>query len=1324
MPADKRTVLWSAATLLAAAVALSPHRLVTLLLSPLFVVGVLVTALVIQVALAYCADHIAASRRSRANNSKNRYDPIVPLLSIATPAGLEAIKTKRAWAKSNTSFRQPLHPTSATASAALDELIATILDNHLLSWYTVSISPSDPSFPNAVEKTIRDVLVGIRGRVADVDWAKLGVSTILPKITTHLDLFLEAQQSLMESSDPNVKSKSGDHGHKSRGKKQSPGATVASEELDLLLANKYAELAGQKGLHPAVSGASFNSRPSEEKHLRSLVLRILKLVMPAREAASSAVMTMAMEIVACAIIRPVIEVLSDPDLWNKMIDDKAGAIIREQRMVTKLREALDAAPNIPQTPISSASKQSGAISVKSTTKEFEAFLKSLSRCPNLLEGKRLRNDIEANLRRTRLPNAFEDCSPDALSRYIERLTTARQVIDKRIGELGGQKAPAKMSPPALTGPLALRDILHQPGAMSFFMEFMDRRNRVMLTQFYLTIEGLKDPLEEEELNEDELGQSASSNGDVQVDARVAQALRDDVQLLLSTFLVPKTVTISASITEALIAFQKQEGPKTGQNISKALYRSTKRRIFAAQAQAYEEMNEFDWPAFQRSDLYNKAAAEMPMPTLYSSRNGIARQTSTRRPRAMSSEPEIILPSSFSTRSADAGNLETNRQRVAFGRSATSQRSVSGDTGLKAGQSTAFKADKIDFLTGASTSSNGAQAAERSPLFDDDPTPLDVTAGQGGNLDDAETVEQQRTMHAIQEALTSILEDDTRRRSFTVPGSPVSNKSRDSVEPSPARQQLLKRATSPILKLNANGTSPVLDTKATRQLLHGRAASYHSQGEDQGTGAGHDDKMSDDEEMASSVLRLAAPGNLQLPAEIVKITDRIEKLKNQEGVLAALLRKAELTGSTDETKILLKSIDALRREVSELSFQKRQFEAQADENKLIPGRTSVDIIGTTVGQSEGKDFALYLVEVRQLADDGKTQISGWLVTRRFSEFVALHSTLKEKLPAVKALELPQKRLVTSMSNSLLQQRRQGLGKYLQALIKMPGALGDRDVRAFLSQQNISLLQPSSNNVISMLGSDMFPGQGAIRNLFRTVTSGMDDMFGGPSMLDAIILRLSQQAADFAGSITPSVQSEDLISSILGGFSGSQPGRSTRAGEDQVDLLSLSSDLQPIDGEGLTSFTAPIANFLVEVFDLKEKGSWLRRQAIVIILQQVLGGTIERKVREAVTLSTSGDALAPHIYMLKEMMWPDGKMRPPSLPRSAEEKLQTREAAFRKLTYLMPDVAASLIGRSNARRGARRVFAMMQNRRLLQHLIYTLLDDVICEVFGPAVKGEDK
>jgi sorting nexin-25 len=42
--------------------------------------------------------------------------------------------------------------------------------------------------------------------------------------------------------------------------------------------------------------------------------------------------------------------------------------------------------------------------------------------------------------------------------------------------------------------------------------------------------------------------------------------------------------------------------------------------------------------------------------------------------------------------------------------------------------------------------------------------------------------------------------------------------------------------------------------------------------------------------------------------------------------------------------------------------------------------------------------------------------------------------------------------------------------------------------------------------------------------------------------------------------------------------------------------------------------------------------------------------------------------------------------------------------------MADLAANMIGRSNARRGARRLFAVLQNRRLNQHIVYTVVDEV--------------
>ena len=344
-----------------------PGKLVKLLLLPIAVLLILLLTVSFHLFLSYCSA-LAVARSLTARTKRDRVategntdrdtDAAVPLLSIATPSGLEAIWMKRQWVRADTSFRAaPLHPGSATVSTALDRLIAIVLENYLCSWYRTSISPSDPAFPNAVERTIREVLADIRERLVLVDWARLGVSTLLPKITAHLQLFAEAQQSMTDAPATTTTKPSASGvthaahnagpdkaGHppappgtasqaqaQQRKKKQSPIAAPASEELDLLLAEKYASLLATGGnLHPAVSVSSFNSRPSEEKHLRAVIDKILAVVMPPREGNSRAVNVVAMEIVACAVIRPIIEAVTDPDIWNKLLDEKAGAALREQ----------------------------------------------------------------------------------------------------------------------------------------------------------------------------------------------------------------------------------------------------------------------------------------------------------------------------------------------------------------------------------------------------------------------------------------------------------------------------------------------------------------------------------------------------------------------------------------------------------------------------------------------------------------------------------------------------------------------------------------------------------------------------------------------------------------------------------------------------------------------------------------------------------------------------------------------------------------------------------------------------------------------------------
>lgn len=94
-----------------------------------------------------------------------------------------------------------------------------------------------------------------------------------------------------------------------------------SDELDLLLAGQYR---GGR-LHQALSAAAISTKPTEVEYLRGVVNRILPFVVEERELASSSLRVLVREIVAAAVLQPVIDLLADPDYWNQLVDTYVGA---------------------------------------------------------------------------------------------------------------------------------------------------------------------------------------------------------------------------------------------------------------------------------------------------------------------------------------------------------------------------------------------------------------------------------------------------------------------------------------------------------------------------------------------------------------------------------------------------------------------------------------------------------------------------------------------------------------------------------------------------------------------------------------------------------------------------------------------------------------------------------------------------------------------------------------------------------------------------------------------------------------------------------------
>lgn len=231
---------------------------------------------------------------------KDRIQQVARPLSFSTPAAWQAVLTRSQWSQTHGPTRPPLIPESPAISSAFNEILNLIIRDFLVAWYK-EIS-SSPSFPTAVSVLIQECVDKLLKRAAAVDFASLLVRGILPKITAHVELFRQSEFAL-------------------RGAGLERKLTQ-SEELDLLLASRYSANKEVGKLHPAVENLStMFTKQTEEKHLRNLVDRALPHILPERENKSGALKIVAREIVACAILYPVMEMLGDPDFWNRMIDE-------------------------------------------------------------------------------------------------------------------------------------------------------------------------------------------------------------------------------------------------------------------------------------------------------------------------------------------------------------------------------------------------------------------------------------------------------------------------------------------------------------------------------------------------------------------------------------------------------------------------------------------------------------------------------------------------------------------------------------------------------------------------------------------------------------------------------------------------------------------------------------------------------------------------------------------------------------------------------------------------------------------------------------------
>jgi sorting nexin-25 len=141
----------------------------------------------------------------------------------------------------------------------------------------------------------------------------------------------------------------------------------------------------------------------------------------------------------------------------------------------------------------------------------------------------------------------------------------------------------------------------------------------------------------------------------------------------------------------------------------------------------------------------------------------------------------------------------------------------------------------------------------------------------------------------------------------------------------------------------------------------------------------------------------------------------------------------------------------------------------------------------------------------------------------------------------------------------------------------------------------------------------------------------------------------------------------------------------------------AELLAFENKELEPFVKPICDLFLETFELNRENNWLRGRAVVVVLHQLLGGTIERKVRDSYDTLVSEDNVSKYIDMLKDNMWPNGKLKQ-GVERTTQDRLKSRKEAGVVLSTLIPELAASVVGRANAQMAAKRLEATVNNQRL--------------------------
>jgi sorting nexin-25 len=704
--------------------------------------------------------------------------------------------------------------------------------------------------------------------------------------------------------------------------------------------------------------------------------------------------------------------------------------------------------------------------------------------------------------------------------------------------------------------------------------------------------------------------------------------------------------------------------KAGVDASAQDYINARQAVLQTQTKAYNIMRDIHYENFKRSDLYYKWLAIDDNPAFT----------------ALQNKQVGVSPSPDSPESRETSPAKSRRpQLLGVGKQPELRRAVLSSSNLK---------DSVKAATAAteprrSLDDNSARPALFDDDVDDDRMAQSIASLRSQDSDTEATQQakdEAKAVNAMKLALDDIVGEEDKDSLF----SDSTGRPSFDINPADGSSDQLKSANS--TRSSSDQKRPVLSAHSS-ELGRPSIASLGLVGAPSSRGVFVDDlfgdeaqKFAEDEREESDgatqsdedQVQAAAPGDLGLLEAINALNADIEKLTAQKQIVDSLTAKAELTNNAAELRILRKSEQSLQREIRRKEMQKQQYVVQESDNSLY-GRAAVRIKSVMVGrEDDGHEYALYVIEVKRQAGE-QMSAATWVVTRRYSQFHELHKRLRARFPSVRELDFPRRQALFTLQKDFVQKRRVTLERYLRSLLLVPAICRSRELRAFLSQ-----------SVITSNGGDaQVDPKDFVTRIYNSVSDGMEDFLGNIPVLDQL-----------------SVAGQNLISAASSQMNGAPAAIDSLdpATQDPATAAEAEAELNAYETKEAEPFVKPICDLFLETFELSKGNSWLRGRTVVVVLHQLLGGTIERRVREAMKSATEDESLSRYVDLLKATMWPDGKLRQASTPRTLAEKTRTRQEASIILGALIPDMAGQVVGKANAQAASRKIIAMLNNQRL--------------------------